>query len=87
MPQMQSVPTPSYAVFSPLMLSDRLITLAQAADAAGYTGAAEKLVTLAFSVLDGGPYEMGGALHGTAIPPRRLENDDHKWWAQQGLNL
>jgi hypothetical protein len=37
---------------SPLVLSDRLIALAQAADGAGYTHAAEMLVTLAYSVLD-----------------------------------
>ena len=52
MPQLSSFPSVSPAVFSPLMLSDRLIALAQAADVAGYTGAAEQLVTLAFSVLD-----------------------------------
>jgi len=39
------------------MLSDRLIALAQAADVAGYSGAAEQLVTLAFSVLDAPPGE------------------------------
>jgi hypothetical protein len=42
----------SHEVYSPLMLSDRLIALAQAADGAGFPAAAEKLVTLAFSVLD-----------------------------------
>jgi hypothetical protein len=40
---------------SPLILSDRLITLAQDADRAGFTGAAEKLVNLACAVLDEAP--------------------------------
>lgn len=48
------------AAFSPLMLSDRLIALAQAADNAGYTGAAERLVTLAFAVLDEAPAKPAG---------------------------
>jgi hypothetical protein len=37
---------------SELMLSDRLIALAEAADHAGYTDTAERLVTLACSVFD-----------------------------------
>jgi hypothetical protein len=41
---------------SPLVLSDRLITLAEAADGAGYTAAAEKLVSLAHAVLDEKPH-------------------------------
>jgi hypothetical protein len=41
---------------SPLVLSDRLITLAQAADRAGYTGTAEQLVTLACAVFDEAPH-------------------------------
>jgi len=40
---------------SPLVLSDRLITLAEAADRAGYTETAEQLVTLACSVFDEAP--------------------------------
>lgn len=40
---------------SPLVLSDRLITLAQAADRAGYTETAEHLVELACSVFDEAP--------------------------------
>jgi len=40
-------------VYSRLMLSDRLIALAQAADDAGFPAAAEKLVNLAFAVLYG----------------------------------
>lgn len=43
------------AEVSPLLLSDRLIALAQAADGAGYTGMAEQLVTLAYAVLDEPP--------------------------------
>lgn len=37
---------------SPLLLSDKLLTLAQTADRAGYQGAAEALLGLAFRVLD-----------------------------------
>lgn len=40
---------------SPLVLSDRLIALAQAADRAGFTDTAGKLVHLACSVLDEAP--------------------------------
>ena len=38
---------------SPLMLADRLITLAQDADRAGFADAATHLVGLVYSVLDG----------------------------------
>jgi hypothetical protein len=38
--------------FSPLMLSDRLLTLAEDADKAGLRTAAESLLTLASKVLD-----------------------------------
>ena len=38
--------------FSPLVLADRLINLAQAADQAGYTARASKLVVTAYAVLD-----------------------------------
>ena len=40
---------------SELVLSDRLIALAEAADRAGYTDTAERLVTLACSVFDEAP--------------------------------
>jgi hypothetical protein len=40
---------------SPLVLSDRLIALAQDADRAGYAGTAEQLVCLACAVLDEEP--------------------------------
>ena len=40
---------------SPLILSDRLIALAQAADRAGFTATADQLVTLACSVFDEAP--------------------------------
>ena len=40
---------------SPLVLSDRLITLAQDADRAGFTSTAERLVTLACAVFDESP--------------------------------
>jgi hypothetical protein len=38
--------------FTELILSDRLIALAQDADRAGYTDTAERLLTLACSVFD-----------------------------------
>jgi type IV secretory pathway protease TraF len=37
---------------SPLMLADRLLTLAQDADRAGYLDAASQLITLVYAVLD-----------------------------------
>ena len=40
--------------FSPLVLADRLLTLAQDADRAGYRDAASDLLGLMFSVLDQG---------------------------------
>lgn len=43
---------PPAPVISELVLSDRLITLAEDADRAGYTATAERLVTLACSVFD-----------------------------------
>ena len=42
----------SIASISPLMLSDRLLTLAQDADRAGFRGAAEHLLGLASDVLE-----------------------------------
>ncbi len=47
--------TPLKPVFSELVLSDRLIALAEAADKAGYSDTAEQLVTLACSVFDEAP--------------------------------
>jgi hypothetical protein len=41
--------------FSELILSDRLISLAQDADRAGYIDTAEQLLTLACSVFDEAP--------------------------------
>ena len=46
--------TPSGPV-SILVLSDRLITLAQAADRAGFTGTAAQLITIACAVFDEAP--------------------------------
>ena len=40
--------------FSPLMLADRLLSLAQDADRAGFTGTASNLVAEMFEVLDSG---------------------------------
>ncbi len=45
------------APLSPLMLADRLITLAQDADRAGLTEAASQIVGLVYSVLDTAPGE------------------------------
>jgi hypothetical protein len=42
-------------IVSPLVLSDRLIALAEDADRAGYTGTAEQLLRLACAVLDEAP--------------------------------
>ncbi len=41
--------------FSPLMLSDRLLTLAEDADKAGFRTAAESLLSLASKVLERPP--------------------------------
>lgn len=38
--------------FSPLVLADRLITLAQEADRAGYHSSASRLIGLVYAVLD-----------------------------------
>ena len=38
--------------FSPLVLADRLITLAQEADRAGYAASASRLIGLVYAVLD-----------------------------------
>ena len=45
---------PDPASVSPLSLADRLITLAKEADAAGLPNAADRLVGLAFAVLEQG---------------------------------
>ena len=42
------------APFSPLMLADRLLSLAQDAERAGFTGTASNLVAEMFEVLDSG---------------------------------
>ena len=41
-------------LFSPLMLADRLLSLAQDAERAGFTGTASNLVAEMFEVLDSG---------------------------------
>ena len=53
------VPSRSAGI-SPLVLSDRLLTLAEEAYAAGYQAAAQRLVRLAFSVLDAKLRERAG---------------------------
>ena len=47
-----TVPTPPGPKFSPLILADRLITLAQEADRAGYSSSASRLIGAAYAVLD-----------------------------------
>jgi len=47
-----TVPTP----ISPLVLADRLIRLAQDADRAGFADSANRLVGLAYAVLDEQPH-------------------------------
>ena len=42
----------SARVTSPLMLADRILSLAQDADRAGYQTTADRLLSLAFRVLD-----------------------------------
>ena len=51
-------PRPSRADCSELVLSDRLITLAEDADRAGYTDTAEMLLKLACSVFDEAPKRL-----------------------------
>lgn len=55
-PDMPAVPCPAIfsALTSPLMFADRLLTLAQDADRAGYAAAATHLVTAMYAVLDTG---------------------------------
>ena len=55
-PEMPVVPCPPAlsALTSPLMFADRLLTLAQDADRAGYAKAATHLVTAMYAVLDTG---------------------------------
>ena len=47
-----SVTSPDHAPSSPMLLADRLLTLAQDADRAGMRSAAGRLVELAYDVLD-----------------------------------
>jgi hypothetical protein len=51
-PPSLAIPKPS---FSELVLSDRLIALAEDADRAGFTDTAERLITLACTVFDEAP--------------------------------
>ncbi|HTI79832.1 MAG TPA: hypothetical protein VL614_05215 [Acetobacteraceae bacterium] len=51
-------PRPGRADCSELVLSDRLITLAEDADRAGYTDTAEMLLKLACSVFDEAPRKL-----------------------------
>lgn len=55
-PDFTAVPCPPVlsALTSPLMFADRLLTLAQDADRAGYATAATHLVTAMYAVLDTG---------------------------------
>lgn len=46
---------PMRSLVSPLVLSDRLLALAQDADRAGFIGTAQRLLSLAHSVFDETP--------------------------------
>jgi hypothetical protein len=50
----------SQGPISPLILSDQLISLAQAAEGAGLRNTANRLVDLAYSVLDEPGYTLAG---------------------------
>lgn len=50
-----AAPAAYAAAVSPLMLADRLISLAQDADRAGYVAAASNLIGLAYAVFDETP--------------------------------
>lgn len=50
--RISTISAPTKPVYSELILSDRLISLAEDADRAGYTDTAERLVTLACTVFD-----------------------------------
>ena len=52
---MQIIQTTKTAQVSPLILADRLITLAQDADRAGYSRSASRLLGLAYAVFDEEP--------------------------------
>jgi len=70
------MPAPQVAISampvrSPLMLADRMITLAQDADRAGYAKTASRLVRLACKVLDRQPAA-------TAAPRRRAPQRQSK---------
>ena len=60
---MQTMQTAKPVPVSPLVLADRLITLAQDADRAGYARSATRLLGLAYAVFDEEPqpYELGCA--------------------------
>ncbi len=49
-------PTPRPPTVSPLILADRLISLAREADRAGYTDSASRLVGMALAVFDETPH-------------------------------
>ncbi len=52
MSNLSHIASPDQPAFSPLLLSDRLLSLAKAADSAGYRIVAEHLLYLASDVLD-----------------------------------
>ena len=51
---MELATSPAAPIASPLMLADRLITLAQEADRSGFRDAALRLIKLVETVLDNG---------------------------------
>jgi hypothetical protein len=52
---MQTTNNRNHETVSPLMLADRMLTLAKQADSAGYASAADHLLQLAFEVWDQNP--------------------------------
>ena len=54
-PSASTQPIVTRAQFSPLVLADRLLTLAQQADRAGYHDSASRLLGLMYEVLEAGP--------------------------------
>ncbi len=61
MSHLSHIASPNQPAFSPLLLSDRLLTLAKDADLAGFRIVAEHLLYLASDVLD--PQDAAGITH------------------------
>ena len=48
-------PPPEMVTMSPLVLADRLLTLAKDADRGGFAGTADRLLNLAYAIWDNAP--------------------------------